>query len=493
MREGQESYGIPIAEKVRTHLRERRWRSAIGGMLVLLWNHPRRLALLSERRMERHRLVRRFWNRTRELQTRERKLETQQHALKRQKRALEKERREIRQLRLQVQSLDRRLHELRGSRTWELVQRLKKSLDRRERRDMERVAGAKNVGSLRSYGTLVEMEQKTRFFLVGEMKSGTSWLMNMLNSHPEVFCGAEGTFFGRHRATDEIPVYEAPAPSLYNAFSNSEGLRTWQSLWWNRWTKGRETEGWTKRREMEEDLHNLTRLTIDYYLAKRSAESGKRIVGDKSPQHTEYVDEIFDFYPEAKVIHIFRDGRDVAVSLMHHFWNLSRDEGKEMGIWGDRGIFDLEPEEIDKRDAYLGDPEAFLASGGSIFIEERLRQMAARWSRTVSKASREGSTLFGSSFFQLSYEDLLENPRENLEAILDFLNAQVNDSIVRQCVEENSFEMVAGRPKGREDGRSFFRKGVAGDWRRVFTERDRRVYEKIAGDALLEMGYSIGR
>ena len=213
MREGQESYGIPIAEKVRTHLRERRWRSAIGGMLVLLWNHPRRLALLSERRMERHRLVRRFWNRTRELQTRERKLETQQHALKRQKRALEKERREIRQLRLQVQNLDRRLHELRGSRTWELVPRLKKPLDRRERRDMERVAGAKNVGSLRSYGTLVEMEQKTRFFLVGEMKAGTSWLMNMLNSHPEVFCGAEGPSSGgiapRTRSPSTKPLLPA--------------------------------------------------------------------------------------------------------------------------------------------------------------------------------------------------------------------------------------------------------------------------------------------
>jgi hypothetical protein len=80
--------------------------------------------------MERHRLVWRLWNRTQELQTRERKLETQQRALKRQERALKRERREIRQLRLQVQSLDRRLHELRGSRTWELVQKLKKPLDR---------------------------------------------------------------------------------------------------------------------------------------------------------------------------------------------------------------------------------------------------------------------------------------------------------------------------------------------------------------------------
>jgi hypothetical protein len=85
------------------------------------------------------------------------------------------------------------------------------------------------------------MQQKTRFFLVGEMKSGTSWLMKMLDSHPEIFCGAEGTFFRRHRAMDEIPIYEAPALSLYNALANCEHLHTWRTLWWNRWAKGRET------------------------------------------------------------------------------------------------------------------------------------------------------------------------------------------------------------------------------------------------------------
>ena len=91
------------------------------------------------------------------------------------------------------------------------------------------------------------------------------------------------------------------------------------------------------RGKSEEDLLNLTQLAIDYYLAKDSAPSGKRIVGDKSPLHTDHVDEIFDFYPEARVIHIVRDGRDVAVSLMHHFWRLAKDKG---------GIFDLDPEEL---------------------------------------------------------------------------------------------------------------------------------------------------
>jgi hypothetical protein len=195
------------------------------------------------------------------------------------------------------------------------------------------------------------------------------------------------------------------------------------------------------------------------------------------------VDEIFDFYPEARIIHIYRDGRDVAVSLMHHFWRWARDRKG--------GIVDLEPEELDKRDAYLEDPETFLASGESIFIEERLRQMAVRWSRRVSKASRDGSKLFGSNFLQLSYEDLLERPEGNLKAVFEFLDARAEDSVVRRCVEENDFEKVAGRPRGYENSRSFMRKGVAGDWRKVFTERDRRVYETIAKDALLEMGYPV--
>ena len=117
--------------------------------------------------------------------------------------------------------------------------------------------------------------------------------------------------------------------------------------------------------------------------------------------------------------------------------------------------------------------------------------MAVRWSRKVSKASRDGSNLFGPNVLQLSYEDLLTRPKENLKAVFEFLGARADDSIVHRCVEENSFEKVTGRPRGREDGSSFFRKAVVGDWQRVFTERDRQVYEKIAKNTLLEMGYAL--
>lgn len=316
----------------------------------------------------------------------------------------------------------------------------------------------------------VEPSQKTRFFLVGEMRSGTSWLQKTLDTHPEVFCKGEGTFFGRDQEKEEIPVYDGPSPSLHNALAANESFQIWHSLLWNGWARG----------DAEKDLGEIVRMTIDYYLAKDSAATGKPIVGDKSPLHTDYVDEIHRFYPEAKVIHIIRDGRDVAVSLMNHFWRMAKDNG---------GIFDLDSEELTKRDAYLADPKSFIESGNSIFTEERLRQMAVRWNRRVTKAPSDGTALFGASYYQLRYEDLLEEPEAHLKALLGLLGARTDDALVRFCVEQNRFEKLAKRTKGDEDADSFFRKGVAGDWREIFTDRDREIYESVAGEALKSLGY----
>lgn len=346
-------------------------------------------------------------------------------------------------------------------------------LKRKARGARRRAALARRAldGSLRAETTL-DSSETTVFFLVGEMRSGTSWLSETINTHPEVFCKGEGSFFGRDQATEEIPVYDGPSPSLHNAVATNEGFRTWHSLLWNGWGRG----------DLDEDIHDLTRMTIDYFLTKDAAPSGKKIVGDKSPLHTDHVDEIHGFYPEARVLHIVRDGRDVAVSLMHHFWRMAKDRG---------GIFELEPEELRKRDAYLADPDGFLATGESIFTEERLRQMAVRWSRRVSKASGDGARLFGRNYYQLRYEDLLLSPEKHLAEIFGLLGASADEVTVARCVEQNRFEKLAKRSKGQEDAGSFFRKGVAGDWRGVFTPRDREVYEDIAGVALLDMGYPL--
>ncbi|MGH3087696.1 MAG: sulfotransferase [Rubrobacteraceae bacterium] len=311
------------------------------------------------------------------------------------------------------------------------------------------------------------------FFIAGEMRSGTSWLRRTLSAHPEIACGHEGSFFGKGYGEEEISVYPGPVSSLTRALAASEDFRIWHGLSWNRWTDG-----------YEEDLRDLARLSVDHFLSKEVVRTGKRIVGDKSPQHTENLDEIHEIYPDARILHIVRDGRDVAVSAMHHWWRLAQDRPE--------GIFELTPEELEIRDAYLEDREGFLASGRSIFTEERLSQLARRWSRRVGKARRDGAALYGGNYLELRYEDLLREPANTLREALKLLGARSGEEVIKRCVRVSSFERASSRAQGKEDPSSFFRKGIAGDWRNVFTERDREIYRKFAGKQLSEHGYESG-
>jgi hypothetical protein len=73
--------------------------------------------------------------------------------------------------------------------------------------------------------------------------------------------------------------------------------------------------------------------------------------------------------------------------------------------------------------------------------------------------------------------------------VLEFLHARRGEGVIERCIQRSSFERVTKRRQGEEDSHSFFRKGVAGDWKSVFTEQDRQIYEKLAGDQLAEIGY----
>jgi hypothetical protein len=308
------------------------------------------------------------------------------------------------------------------------------------------------------------------FFIAGEMRSGTSWLRRTVSAHPDIACGHEGSFFGRDYDREEIPVYAGPVSSFTHALAVSKELEVWHELPWNQWTYG-----------YDEDLRNLTRLSIDYFLTKEVRRTGKRIVGDKSPQHTACLDEIHEIYPDARIIHIVRDGRDVAVSAMHHWWRLAKDRPG--------GVFELTPGELEIRDAYLKDREGFLTGGRSIFTEERLEQLARRWSYRIGKAHQDGTALYGKKYLEIRYEDLLQDAPDTLRRVFELLRARRGDAIVERCIRASKFERVSNRPQGEEDSASFFRKGVAGDWRSVFTARDREIYKEMAGDRLIEMGY----
>lgn len=305
------------------------------------------------------------------------------------------------------------------------------------------------------------------FFIGGHGRSGTTWLKRILNSHTEIACKGEGMFFGRGRKLNEALT------TLPNALAESEALRLWHEMNANRW------DG----RSFEEVLPGMVRALTDHVLETELQRSGKRIAGDKTPHHISHLEEVHGLYPEAKIVHVIRDGRDVAISNQHATWQNTRDKG---------GPIDIDDESLRKRDAYLEDPEGFLAGGESIFTERRIRQLARSWNGVVRRGHEDGRRLFGESYFEIHYESLLENPHPALEHLLAFLGADRDSATIERIVEDNSFEKVSGRSRGQESSSSFLRKGITGEWEGVFTERDREIFREEAGELLSELGYEKG-
>jgi hypothetical protein len=309
------------------------------------------------------------------------------------------------------------------------------------------------------------------FFIVGHARSGTTWLRTILNSHPEILCRGEGRFFERNfwwEDFQESQLKNIPPSSLYGAILESKYLKAWV-----------ERSVWAPDEDTERHLTNLTRMTIDYFLVEQLSKTNKRIVGDKTPFGTaEAVEDISEIYPDAKVIHIIRDGRDVAVSVVHHIWNYAKNEG---------GMYDLEPEELEKRNAYREGSMNLLSE--SLFTEERLAGIARDWNTKVGKATEDGPTLLGSNYTEVRYEDILERPVEEVAHLLKFLGGISSEVTAKRCVEATGFEVTSNRERGQEDSSSRSRKGVAGDWKNIFTEEDRRIFKENAGDLLIKLGY----
>ena len=127
-------YGDRLVEEVRAHAREREWKRALEGILVLVRYYPQGIALLNRQRMERHlmrrRLPHRLEDRKQELEVYERRLkelegtEESGSTLAKERQEVELLRKRVRRLERQTQSLDQRARILRDGKIRELFERL---------------------------------------------------------------------------------------------------------------------------------------------------------------------------------------------------------------------------------------------------------------------------------------------------------------------------------------------------------------------------------
>ena len=294
---------------------------------------------------------------------------------------------------------------------------------------------------------------REKFFIFGHARSGTTLLMRLVRLHPEVHCNYQAHFFTRQ------PLLK----SLVDTPEAEEWLRRRS----NRWNQGR-------------DLSPLVlRAAADFIMEREAAKEGKGIVGDKSPSsaiHGQAVRDLHAVYPDAKLVYIVRDGRDVLIS--ERFRNLV-EESKFLKAEDNHII-----EELRK------DPAQFTDGTRSIFTETVIRRVANGWVKNVQETETEGRRLFGENYFSLRYEDLLARPFDEMQKFWNFLGVQADPSLDKAITDEMSSNPdEEWQAKRNEDIASFLQKGQAGNWQRLFTERDKSIFKEVAAEMLIGWNY----
>lgn len=295
---------------------------------------------------------------------------------------------------------------------------------------------------------------REKFFIFGHARSGTTLLMRLVRLHPEVHCNYQAHFFTRQ--------------PLLKSLVNTPEAEEWLTRKSNRWNQGG-------------DLSPLVlRAVADFIMERDAAKEGKRIVGDKSPSstiHGQSVRDMHAVYPDAKLVYIVRDGRDVLIS--ERFRNFV-EESKFLTAEDKRLIADLKL-----------DSAPFTDGRRSIFTEAFIRRVARGWAKNLKEIEDEGRRLYGKNYFALRYEDLLKDPFKEMSRLWKFLGVKKTDKSLEKRIkaEMSSNPDEAWQAQRNEGIASFLPKGQAGNWQRLFTEKDRSIFKEAAGETLIQWKY----
>ena len=184
-----------------------------------------------------------------------------------------------------------------------------------------------------------------------------------------------------------------------------------------------------------EDFHGVVDALMRAWLVTQ----GKQRWGEKSPQHMFQWRAITQAFPDARVLHMLRDGRDVAVS-----WK------------------------------------------NAPFGPRRYESIARRWVAYVEAGEACRQALGPGRFMEVRYESLLENSEHVVRTVSSFLNIDYSSQMIG--FHEKQSHYPTDNRNIENLGRPIMKKN-AGKWRDEMGSRDLQYFEAIAGPTLHALGY----
>jgi hypothetical protein len=183
-----------------------------------------------------------------------------------------------------------------------------------------------------------------------------------------------------------------------------------------------------------------------------AAARGKPLAGDKTPNYVRQIHVLHALWPRARFVHLIRDGRDVALSVLSWKRKVAR-------------MAELLP----------------------TWEEDPLTTAALSWERDVRQGRDRGKILGPDHYHEVRYEALVGSPAEQTQMLCSFLGVPY---------EEAMLEFHQGRTRAEpglspKDAWLPITPGLR-DWRKQMAAGEVERFEAAAGALLDELGYARG-
>ena len=167
---------------------------------------------------------------------------------------------------------------------------------------------------------------------------------------------------------------------------------------------------------------------------------------DCTPEHLLHLHRIKQTIPDALIIHIIRDGRDVALST------------EKLGYI--------------KRAAWDKKPPVMVAG--------------LYWEWMVNKGRKDGATL-GNDYIEVRFEDLIADPPTALARLGTFIEHDLDYERIKK-VGIGSVSDPNTSFKGNGDQKGF---SPVGRWRKSYSQENLEMFEGLVGGTLKDLGYPL--
>lgn len=264
-------------------------------------------------------------------------------------------------------------------------------------------------------------------FITGVARSGTTWTLDLFAAHPEVCALYETWLVTRHGG-------------VTGAFH--------QPQWERRWYEQRRDELGFEHGAVQllpyEDLARDLGEVVARWLV-RALEPQHRFLVEKGPVE---ISALAAMFPQARLIHVVRDGRDVALSMRAGVRSWARGM-----VW-----------------------------------EGSFAELGERWRSGLERFRAEGEAL-GDGYLEVRYEDLRSDTLTEMRSLYEFAGIPCDDQQLAQICERTTLDSYGSGPRAS----GFRGRGSVSGGRGRLSREEGCEFDSAAGELLVELGYEPDR